>query len=48
MLSPAERKLLIGILLVLLLGAAVKHCRQRVTVEEIPREVLPSLDAPAD
>lgn len=47
MLSPEERKLLTGILLVLMLGAVVKACRSRVTVGEVPREVLPSLDSPA-
>jgi hypothetical protein len=47
MLSPDERKLIIAILLVLMLGGVVKACRSRVAVEEVPREVLPSLDPPA-
>jgi hypothetical protein len=46
MLSPQERHLLIGILLVLMLGGLVKACRSRVTVVEVPKETLPSLDAP--
>lgn len=45
MLSPEERKLLTGILLVLLLGAVVKACRGRVNVEDIPVEELPTLDS---
>lgn len=48
MFSPQERHLLIVIALVLLLGAVVKGCRSRVTVEAMPREDLPSLDAPAN
>jgi hypothetical protein len=47
MLSPQERHLLVGILLVLMLGGVVKSCRSRVTAAEVPKEVLPSLDAPA-
>ena len=46
MLSPEERKLLTGILLVLMLGAVVKTCRSRVEVRPIPKEELPSLDPP--
>jgi hypothetical protein len=45
MLSPQERHLLIGILMILMLGWVVKSCRSRVTVEQGPREVLPSVDA---
>jgi len=48
MLSPDERKLLIAILLVLMLGGVVKACRSQVTVNEAPKEVLPSLDPPAE
>ena len=40
MLSPQERHLLTGILLVLMLGGLVKACRSRVTVEEGPKETL--------
>jgi hypothetical protein len=46
MLAPQERHLLVGILMVLMLGGVVKSCRSRVTVEQVPREVLPSLDEP--
>ena len=46
MLSPQERHLLIGILLVLMIGGVVKACRSRVTVEQGPKEALPTLDAP--
>ena len=46
MLSPQERHLLVGILLVLMLGGVVKACRSRVTVEHFPKETLPSLDPP--
>ena len=45
MLSPEERHLIIGIMLLLLLGAAVKSCRSHVRVQDIPKEELPSLDA---
>jgi hypothetical protein len=44
MLSPEERKLITTILLVILLGAVVKACRSNVTMEEIPKDPLPSLD----
>jgi hypothetical protein len=47
MLSPQERHLLTGVLLVLLLGGLVKACRTRVIPENGPAEALPSLDAPA-
>jgi hypothetical protein len=47
MLSPQERHLVIGILLVLVLGATVKACRSRVTVEQGPKDTLPSVEAPA-
>lgn len=47
MFSPQERHLLLVIALVLVLGAVVKGCRSRVTVEAMPREELPTLDAPA-
>jgi hypothetical protein len=47
MLSPQERHLIIGILLVLALGATVKACRSRSLVEQGPKETLPSVAAPA-
>jgi hypothetical protein len=47
MLSPQERHLLAGILMVLLLGGLVKSCRSRVRVEQGPKEALPSLEVPA-
>jgi hypothetical protein len=47
MLSPQERHLLIGILLILLLGALVRGCRTRVTSERGAAEALPSLDGTA-
>lgn len=47
MLSPQERKLLTGILLLLLLGVAVKAWRNRVMEADIPHEVIPGLDIPA-
>ena len=36
MLSPEERRLIIGICLLLMLGAVVKSCRHRVTLENLP------------
>jgi hypothetical protein len=45
MLSPQERHLLAGILMVLLLGGVMKSCRARVTVEKGPAEALPSVEA---
>ena len=45
MISTHERIILITIGLVLLLGAVVKSCRSRVTVEKIPMENLPSVPA---
>ncbi len=39
MFSPQERNLILGILAVLLLGFVVKSCRNRVTVEPIPKTV---------
>jgi hypothetical protein len=47
MLAPQERHLLVGILLVLMIGGVVRSCRTRVTVEQVPKETLPSLDPPA-
>ncbi|MFZ4767819.1 MAG: hypothetical protein ACOYMN_22960 [Roseimicrobium sp.] len=45
MLSPEERHLLIGIMLVLLLGAMVKSYRTHVREINIPKEELTTLDA---
>lgn len=46
MLSPQERKLLIGILLLLLLGAAVKGWRNKTEQVNIPHEEIPGLETP--
>ena len=46
-LSPSERILLLAILAVVLLGTVVRTCRSRVEVQERPREVLPTVEAPA-
>lgn len=46
MLSPEERRLIVGILLLLLFGAGVKACRPPVRVQEIPKETVPG-KAPA-
>lgn len=45
MLSPQERKLLIGILLLLLLGAAVKGWRNKAEQVDIPQEEIPGLES---
>ncbi|CAN5842190.1 hypothetical protein BH11VER1_BH11VER1_22840 [soil metagenome] len=47
MLSPQERKLLTGILLLLLLGAAVKGWRNRAVETVIPHEEISGLEIPA-
>lgn len=44
MLSPQERKLIIGILLLLLFGAVVKGWRNRAVQTDIPHEEIPSLE----
>jgi hypothetical protein len=44
MFSPQERLLISVIVLVLLLGVAVKGCRTAVKEEAIPAEPLPTLD----
>lgn len=36
MFAPEERRLILGICMLLLLGAVVKSCRQKVTVDDIP------------
>jgi hypothetical protein len=45
MLSPDERNLLVGVLLLLLLGAAVNACRHRVVVDQVPPEDLPGVES---
>ncbi|MEY4483944.1 MAG: hypothetical protein RL693_1396 [Verrucomicrobiota bacterium] len=44
MLSPQERKLLTGILLLLLLGAVVKGWRHRAVETDIPHAEIPGLE----
>lgn len=44
MLSPEEKRLIAGILALLLLGAAVKILRQQVSVEQAAKVELPSVD----
>ena len=44
MLSPDERKLIAGILALLLLGTLVRTCRSRSTVESMPKVELPSVE----
>lgn len=54
MFSSEERRLIIGICLLLVLGAVVKACRHQVVVEELPPEEreklerLPETPASAD
>jgi hypothetical protein len=43
MLSPEERRLIIGILALLLFGAMIDAYRSRVTVRETAKTVLPSV-----
>lgn len=45
MLSPEEKRLILGILALLVLGAAVKMMRQHVNVEHTQKVELPSVDA---
>jgi hypothetical protein len=45
MLSPQERHIIIGSMMVLVLGATVKACRSRVEVEQGPKVNLPSVQA---
>lgn len=47
MLSPQERKLLTGILMLLLLGAVIKGCRHRAVETDIPHEEIPGLPIPS-
>ena len=42
MLSPEERRLILGILALLAFGACVRACRGKVTETTIPRVELPS------
>ena len=44
MFAPEERRLIIGICMLLLLGAVVKSCRQKVIVEDIPAEQREKLE----
>ena len=44
MLSPEERRLIISILALLMLGAVVRSYRNRVHVENTPAVNLPSVD----
>jgi len=44
MLAPAERHLVIGIILLLTFGGIVKSCRHRVSVEDSNPEKLPSVE----
>lgn len=44
MLSPEEKRLLAGILALLLLGATVKSLRQHVSVDQAAKVELPSVD----
>lgn len=43
MLSSEERRLIIGILALLLFGAMVDACRSRVVTQETERTVLPGV-----
>ncbi len=45
MLSPEEKRLVVGILALLVFGAAVKMVRQHVHVEHTQKVELPSVDA---
>ena len=44
MLAPEERRLIAGILALLMFGAVVRTCRHRVTVEGVPVEDVPSVE----
>ncbi len=44
MLSPEEKRLLAGILALLLLGATIKSLRQHVSVDQAAKVELPSVD----
>lgn len=43
MLSPEERRLIIGILVLLLFGAMIDACRSRVVTQETGKTVLPGV-----
>ncbi len=43
MLSPEERRLIAGILALLLFGAMIDGCRSRVVMRETGKTVLPSM-----
>lgn len=44
MVSPDEKKLILGILALLLLGAGVKACRDRGVQTEVPKAVIPAIE----
>lgn len=44
MLSAEERRLIAGIVAILLFGAAVKACRSEVATRETPQVALPTVD----
>lgn len=44
MVSPDERRLILGILALLLLGAGVKACRHRGVQTEVPKAVIPAIE----
>ena len=44
MLSPEERRLIAGILALLMFGAVVRSCRHRVKVDEVPAENVPTVE----
>jgi hypothetical protein len=44
MFAPEERRLIISICMLLLLGAMVRSCRQKVTVEDLPAEQREKLE----
>jgi hypothetical protein len=47
MLALEERRLIIGILALLMLGAVVRSCRHRVKVDAVPVEDVPSVEEAA-
>lgn len=44
MVSPDEKKLILGILALLLLGAGVRACRHRGVQTEVPKAVIPAIE----
>lgn len=44
MVSPDERKLILSVLALLLLGGVVKSCRHRGIQEEVPKAVIPGVE----